>query len=456
MVLDDASPQADGYQDGAPTADDRDPYFARGAVDPNSPFAKYYPLRVKPDLIVRPDILTTTFGFLGRRNWERRFAEELVRRMENVKVMIERYPTQEELDAFVQHSSRALYYGRLGIPLGFTAGALYVWNQETKEAAHLRKNPSLLWNYIKLAARSDPAGFRQALVLNSAKVFGWTLLGATVSSIYATWNFATNSLTDSRLEQFRKDLRHQKPEEIQRRKLELLGEKYRQARKAKEHPQDVLSESPTATGQDSYGGVSAETYDVSQPKEQTRTFTDQPREQPSTFDHARVGAERRVYGTQATTTTPGTPYPSGTPSTDYDFFDDASPTAPEYQRIEAQQRQQQQPPISSGGSAWERIRQQNISMGPTQQTRPQAFRGPRQPQQQLEQQHQSGGMDASSSYEREERDKQREREQAQREFDRMLEAERRLSADDPGVTAGTESETGRQQGGRRGWGGWSR
>ncbi|KAL2011092.1 hypothetical protein VTN00DRAFT_3810 [Thermoascus crustaceus] len=453
MVLDDASPQAtDGFQDGG-AAENKDPYFTRS--DPTSPFAKYYPLQVKPELIVRPDIFTSALGFLGRRNWEKRFTEETASRIENVKVLIERYPTQEELDAFVQHSSRALYQARVGIPLGFAAGAVFTWKSATRKSEELRTiglhNPAVLWEYIKVVARADPPAFRQAVVATGAKLFGWTVLGATLSSVYATWNFAANSLTDSRLDRFRQDVRNQKPEDIQKRRLQSVSERYQQVRRAREQEQQAggLAKSPVTTiSQDTYGGVAADTYDVSQPKDQTRTFTDRPSTKELPLDRTRIATEA-----QRRTTTPSDS------SSGYDFFDDdASPIASEYRTdTTTSQQQQQRQRQSFGGSAWERIRQQNINMGPTQQTRPQAFRGPREPQyQQQQDQYQSGttnAADMSASYAKEERDKQREREQAQRDFDRMLENERRISADDPAVT-GSETSGG-QQGGRRGWG-WNR
>lgn len=469
MVLDDASPQAaDGFQDGG-AAENKDPYFTR--TDPTSPFAKYYPLQVKPELIVRPDVFTSALGFLGRRNWEKRFTEEMGSRIENVKVLIERYPTQEELDAFVQHSSRALYQARVGIPLGFAAGAVFTWRSATRKSEELRtiglRNPAVLWEYVKVVARADPPAFRQAVVATGAKLFGWTVLGATLSSVYATWTFAANSLTDSRLDRFRQEVRSQKPEDIQKRRLQSVSERYRQARRAREPEQQGqaggLAESPVTptTSQETYGGIAADTYDISQPKDQTRTLTDRPspkeqqQQQQQPFDRTRIGAEATRRRPTTTTTTTAVPSDSSSAG-GYDFFDDdddASPVASEY-RTSSQQQRQQQP--SFGGSAWERIRQQNINMGPTQHTRPQAFRGPREPQYQYQQQQQDpadlSSSSSSSSYAKEERDKQREREQAQRDFDRMLENERRISADDPAVTGTETTVTG---GGRRGWG-WNR
>lgn len=101
-------------------------------------------------------------------------------------------------------------------------------------------------------------------------------------------------------------------------------------------------------------------------------------------------------------------YPSEPePTRSGDFFDDASPIAPDHQT---------ENPPQTYGSAWDRIRQQNMAGGwnqPQPRSRPQ----PVSETQRFD--------DYGSS-------KEREREQAKAEFEKMLDAERNMSNDSSG------------------------
>jgi hypothetical protein len=405
MVLDDASPQAYGFQDENVSSDTFD-----RPTDRSSPFAKYYPLQVRQELIRQPGFFGMYLTFFGKRNWEHRFNEDLINRIENTKLVIQRYPTQEELDCFTEQTSRGIYQARVGLPIGFAAGIIHsLYQIRTATDAPRGFNPAETLKYIRTHAKADPSWFRQAAFLAGFKLFAWSITGVTLSSIYASYKATTNMLMDPRLEKLREEIRNQKPEDIQKRKMDRANERYQQVQRARE----ASKQGAFAEGQEqgaNEGRVSGE-----QPNTYYGTGTTDVRESIPTPSQP----ERRIYGNRATTS-------SSTGGSD--FFDDASPTNPNYGTDDSSSSS------AVGGSAWERIRQQNISGGGAEQRRSpsQGYRAPQQPNQ-----------PSSESYESEERNRLREREQAQRDFDRMLEAERK-SGDDVSGTGGQN----------RGWGSW--
>ncbi|GAD93139.1 oxidoreductase, short chain dehydrogenase/reductase family [Paecilomyces variotii No. 5] len=411
MVLDDASPQADGFQsdNGSSDAFDR-------PVDPNSPFSRFYPLQIREELIYKPGLLSMYLTFFGQRNWERRFSEHLTERYENMKLGVQRNPTQEEFDCFVETSSRGLYQSRLGLPLGVAAGVAHsLYQVRDVKDSQGRIDFSSIANNFRALAKADPNFMRGFIVASSLKLFGWSVVGLTISSVYATFKSTTAMLADPRLERLREELRQQKPEDIRKRRIEHANSRYQEAQRTKQG----MTQGAFAETQEQQGNESESSSDS--PSTYYGTGTTDSRESipiPSQPD-------RRIYSDQATTAT------SKTGGSDFfDDDDDASPTNPDY-RMDGSS--------SSGvigGNTWERIRQQNMSSSVQQQQRPQqTYRAPQQPNQTS-----SAGYDSYSS---EESRRQRERELAQREFDRMIESERKSGEDSPS-TSGQKSR----------WGSW--
>ncbi|KAL1863450.1 hypothetical protein Plec18167_000543 [Paecilomyces lecythidis] len=407
MVLDDASPQADGFQSDNGSSD----AFDRPA-DPNAPFAKFYPLKIREDLIYKPGLLSMYLTFFGKRNWERRFSEHLTERFENMKLGVQRNPTQEEFDCFVETTSRGLYQSRLGLPLGVAAGVAHsLYQVRGFKDNEGRMDLKVIADHFRASAKADPAFMRGFIVASSLKLFGWSVVGLTISSVYATFKSTTAMLADPRLERLREELREQKPEDIRKRRIERANTRYQEAQRTKQGmTQGAFAETQEQQGNRTESSGDSPTY--------YGTGTTDIRESipiPSQPD-------RRIYSDQATT--------SAGKAGGSDFFDDddASPTNPDY-RIDDSS--------SSGvigGNTWERIRQQNMSSNVQQQRPQQTYRAPQQPSQTS-----SDGIDSYSS---EEGTRQRERELAQREFDRMIEAERKAGEDSPST------------GQSRGWGSW--
>ncbi|KAE8387794.1 hypothetical protein ETB97_003826 [Aspergillus alliaceus] len=383
-----------------------DPIPATGAEPTNqtddAPSAKYryHSLYIKRDLIVNPDPFTLYFGFFGRWNYDRKVTTNILRRVENARVLIQRLPTQDELDAMVTHSSRSVYQERMGAPLGFFGGSAQLFMQARKSEVVTSyfpklsgegKMPSLA--EITSAARrfvaAEPMVARRAAFVTGFKLLFWSVAGATFSSMYAVYRETRNTVDDPRLKEFLDDLRKQKPEDVRKRQMESRGR-----RSVAEHHGVVETDQGDDFGSEYSGG-------------------DVQSAQASVPDRRPV---LEPFG--------GTGGLSADQSRGGDFFDDddASPTAPEYRANRGSLGGYSQ------GSAWERIRQQNAPSVPIQ------------PSHQDPSSQQSPQWDSWNSIS--DNDKQRERDQARADFERLLDRERNIGQESAG------------EGQRRGWGKW--
>lgn len=393
MVLDDASPQAGAYESGSSYSGQNGDYM--NMQDRNSALSQYY---IRPDQIIKPDVLTMYFGFFGKRNWSQRLTARLINQVEKTQVLVERLPTQSEMDAFATITSRNIYYTRLGIPLGFAAGMAHLYQNFRKSEwvpVGMRNSPTMLWQAAKMFWRNEPAMARTVATASAFKLFIWAAGVSTASALYATYRETKDTLTDPRLSEFLEELRRQKPEDVQRRRREAVRRRFQKLPQA---GGGAYAESHEHGQDGGYGESDEDTINATQFSRQGKT-PDQPRVIPDRN-------KPRLYADPATTESP---------SGSSDFFgeyDDASPTAPEYRNDNDWTRIRGTP--TQQGSAWERIRQQNI---PSREDRRENLRPTQQ------------GPE-SSSYGI---DKQREREQAKADFEKLLEAERNVSeASGPG------------------------
>lgn len=403
MPLDDASPQAAEYfdqQNGAPTRN-------------NDPSLNQY--HIKAELIVTPDPFTLYFGFGGPWNWKRNVASALKNRVDMCRTLIDRPPTQDEMDAFATISSRGIYYNRIGAPVAFTAYLARAYTSARKtslypavmpESAHTKfPSPRQIVQGVTKFAKMDPSAFRSAAMYSAFRGFFWTLVGASISSVYATYHDAKGMAEDPRLANLLREAKQQNPEDVRKRKLQAVSDRYHHNQRVKQQGTDEgpLEQGVFAEGgQDGYQSLYNNT-----PETTTSTTTTEP---------------QRFYNEPATQ--------ESTKSTNQDsvsdMFDDASPTAPEYQSTNKLST-----PNTFQRGAWDRIRQQNVSG--SSQVRVDPFRQP------------EGWTTQSSSSNNNNpgTERQQEKELARAEFERMLDAERNMSSDD-----------GSGSGQSRGWGRW--
>ncbi|ODM15650.1 hypothetical protein SI65_08884 [Aspergillus cristatus] len=421
MVLDDASPQA---YDTSYQQDDQN-------VTPTNANSSITQYQIKPEAIVSPDLFTLYFGFAGKWNWQRNLVNTLAARVENARVLVQRPPTQDEMDAFVTHSSRSLYYGRIGAPLASGLAIARMYSQARKTDYYKAMVPGVeegklpsakqLAQGVTRFAKADPTAFRSVAAASVFKLFFWTLTGATMSSIYAVYNDTIATMSDPRLTNFVREVKQQKPEEVRKRKIDAAQDRYRQnQQQMTSQPQEP--QQPSEMVPDQASGGTTESHE-----QQDYSAMYGNNAEPTTSS--------RSYDRPTTTVSTSSSWFGGRKEQDSvsDFFDDASPTAPEYQypRNNTTTSQPSQPVFQRG--AWERIRQQNTNEVSNSQGQ-EYYRGQSREWNTQSQRNSGSGQDTEG---------QREKEQARADFERMLDAERNMSSDDSG------------NGKNKGWGRWS-
>lgn len=419
MVLDDASPQAGSYSAGNGTDYTR----SQGPPGQNPALARYFPLKIKPEHVVQPDLFTLYFGFFGASNWKRVVSWALTERVENTWLLTNRGPTQDEMDAFTTCTTRSIYYRRMGVPLSSFLGTAYIYYQLRKDPIVPPKaTPAQFFAGMRALAKVDWQGFRGLMAKQAFKMLFFTTTGAIVSGFAGTWSDTKSVLTDPRLRQFVEDMKGQKPEDIRRRKLEATNERIRRVRNGEQDIRRQVREGLGGNGgydqgadQDPYSYGS--TASVSSPAESDYSAS-QYSQQNDSADQSRStsDASRRpqMYGGAPASRGMG----NGQPSAGSDFFfggsdDDASPTAPEYRHTNADG--------SPAGSAWERIRRQSGVPGPQQSS---ARSSRMQQWGQSQNAGDASNYSASQAQDRYDYDRSRERDQAQADFDKLMEAER--------------------------------
>lgn len=406
MVLDEASPQA-----GSSTANNASNNAPSPRPWPANPtLARNFPLKIKPELVVRPDLFTLYFGFFGASNWKNVIAHGITNRVETTWVLTARGPTQEELDAYTTIGSRYIYYRAVELPLFSCLGTAYIYSRIRKEIPIAEgATPRQIFKALRestFRTLASPSGVRILFI-------GFAAFAAS-GFINSTMEMATARM-DPRLQQFWNDFQRQKEEDIRKRRLEASsGRRLRggefdfslQVRKALDgyggYDQGVdqdpykydSSASGTTSSESDY--ASGSTIQQNSSGYQSRSGPDVSREPQ--YENGPASEQRDARS---------------------DFLfggssdDDASPTAPEYRNNNADG--------TPAGSAWDRIRRQSGIPGSQQST-------PRSTQQRGQRQN----TPASSNYplndqERYEYERKREKDQAQADFDRLMEAERNVS-----------------------------
>ncbi|KAJ5101972.1 hypothetical protein NUU61_004194 [Penicillium alfredii] len=381
---------------------------------------RYMLLRLNPETVVKPDALTLYTVFMGPWNWKQGMANKLASRIESSYAMAARNLTQEEVDAIVTHSSRHVYHQRLAIPAASVVLTAY-WANNLHKAGHWSPgdSPLKLFATAQNWARNGGAGFRGTIasaLFKSIFIASTTVFGVT---FWATFSQTMNILSDPRLKDFREDSRVQNHEEVRKRKEQAESQRMR-AKRAGGKTLDsrillALEGVDYSLGDASFS-TSPESdrdpyYSPASPEPVSDTNSDYTTSRkPTQSTSPEVPRKRPTYGSQKTTRETG-----NEPSSNTDFFgndDDASPTAPEYRHTNIDG--------TPAGSAWERVRRQGTAS--TSQPR-QSF-----PRSTTSESRDSASPTDQGSYEY---TRNREKEQAQAEFDKMIESERNVPSDSP-------------------------
>ncbi|KAA8652823.1 hypothetical protein EYZ11_007213 [Aspergillus tanneri] len=374
MVLDDSSPQAE--------------QFSSTIENPEFPLPKHLlPLRVRPETIVRPDIVTMAF-YPGSYAWRHTLRSSIVVRLNQARVGLQRLPSQEEADAMITHCSRKIYVDRTGAPLGvigFLLWEIRKLNKLDKADATPRKDHTTF-----SPQRARPSLMRLFRPSNIGSLFLWSFSGMFFTSIYASTQEQVNSLKDLRLAAYREELASQDQNELHRRQLEALRQSMQGL------PNSSQTKTPSQEQEQQDQRSEAAWWDKTT---QQRSGASEPKKNQHDSLYSQ-GTLSQLIADQ----TQGRSF--------FDDYDDASPTAPAFKAAE---RAQQKYPE---GNSWERIRQQAISGSSQQDQRDETQQG-------------QGGWNSwgSSSFSSGGYDRHQERQQSQAEFDRLLESERNIGSD---------------------------
>ncbi|CAI7619226.1 unnamed protein product [Penicillium manginii] len=397
MVLEDAFPEGTGDLRGLTT--NPDPQFTE-----NPALLHNLQLRLRPELIVKPDPLTMYLGFWGTTMWKINVAAALVNDVESWWTRSGRFPTQDEFDVFTAGTSRGLYNKELAFPIAYFANSSYLFWAARRSPYYPKKpTPTSLLAGLKRFRIADPPGFREMLVQKSFMMLFILFSSGLVTRTFGAFRYASDMQDPPT------------PEDIQRRRVAL----------ANDHRRLHQNRDPGFTGQIlQQMGFNVRAAQV---EEQGQSQYD------GASSSAASSESELVYGTSQNGQDVSAPQPSygslqnsgngsSQPDSKLDFFgssdeDDASPTAPEY-------RNTSMTGVSTG-SAWDRIRQQNSTQG----SRPVA------PRQWGQSQAQSGTESTNDSLpidqDRYDYDRRREKDAAQADFNKMMDAERNASSEGP-------------------------
>ncbi|KAL5339973.1 hypothetical protein BJX70DRAFT_136778 [Aspergillus crustosus] len=279
---------------------------------------------IKPELIQRPSWFVLYFGFLGTSNWRRRYNYVVLHDLDRRSLQINRPLRQEELDFTLEALSGLVNMSRTGLAYGALTGNIWAL-YKIRRSGILMYAPKIpgtppavrAWQGVTAMFRLDRSLFTRIAAAYAWRLFWGMSLGWLVADVSGAVVAGKKLLTDERMRPFREENRNQDLEAVKKRFLQGVTAKH------KENTQGAQFEG---------GGLGSEVSDYNRDNTPSPTPSDS-------------------YTTPA----------SYTPTSDYNqqqdtsnsttFLDDASPVAPDYN--------------SSSSSRWDRIRQQTQSQDPS-------------------------------------------------------------------------------------------
>jgi hypothetical protein len=404
------SPQAGSSSDSNYPSDASSQAFA----DNNPALARNNKLLLRPELVKKPDLFTLYFGFWGNSFWTRELGSMITSRVENQYVLTARYPTQEEMDAHLEHGSRTLYYRRIGVPLGAFAGTAYFYNKARKSPDWpANPTPKSLFDTARKMWTLDVNDFRRNVSSTAFKMLFILTAAAMASSGWAVSSDAMSTLNDPRMKRFVEDMRQANPEDVRKRKIQAANERLRSIRQGAADIGTQMRQQNGLGGSSGSSGYSQDNYDSPAepaPPSDSDAYNNASMSSQSSYESQPQPEQRINAG--AVWAQGRNPQPEPKSALDFMDEDDASPTAPEYRNTNIDG--------SSSGSAWDRIRRQNTRRSPSQppgMTNPYA-----EYSEHNREQYNSGEMT--------------EKDRAQADFDRMIDAERNVGNGAPSRNRG--------------------
>ena len=347
----------------------------------------------------RPDLFTLYFGFLGERGWRASAAERIADRLRGTWVLTGRNATQDETDAFTMHSTRSMYYSRMGLPISTFVGGLVMYSR----LARRMPDENAIGRFKKLSTmfRINRTEFTAGLSRTAFRLLFIGCAGGMISSIFGTYVDVKGLVTDPRLQQWSQDTKDTSEESVRKRK-HLLGTNHAESVRLTNQWVSKMINNDFSSG--GFGDPAPEQYNYNYEEPIQSEPASEPQQTSAT------PSPRPAYGWSRQQQVPPKPQSSG------DFFgddDDASPTAAEYRNTN---------PDGSPMSSWDRVRAQTAASTPQKPARqsPTAW----SPSQDQSETGDTGPVGARDKYDY---DRRREREQAQADFDQMMENERKGS-----------------------------
>ncbi|PLN86897.1 hypothetical protein BDW42DRAFT_855 [Aspergillus taichungensis] len=389
-------------------------------ADLTPPNWRYTPLQIKGSAIEYPHFPGLQLCFLTRGRFENALTKYVTTRIEDSRVVLQRLPRQDEVDAWTELGSAVVYGKRLGWPLGIIGGAgmsyrnaknsdwygIYVSEGKgpaensavTRVLSHLNRMAQGFGEFL----RTDPSAARGVLAVSLGRLFFWGVGATILMQSMMNYKEIVTTTTDPRLKDFCESFKkHYKDVGNQKMKEEVAIARRRAAGQLPQ-PSEADEASPVA---DETARGSWESASQDHAREPASGPSDVPSvgwgPGPSIRKAADANRDDEASG----------PRDSG--KTFLDDDDDASPVASEYRTAPASG------PVSRSTfktGAWDRIRADNG----TRTTNPQ---------------YSISSKDAyikpspSSSKAADGNDSLSEREKAREEFDRLLEAERNVSTE---------------------------
>ncbi|KAL4898897.1 hypothetical protein BDW74DRAFT_120773 [Aspergillus multicolor] len=403
----------------APAIPENDPLAQKIALLASRQRPPPLPPVLAPGVTLNPDSIYSCapdirlFGFLGTKNYHRAVAVRVSQMLGVGSAIINRPLTQDELDFYVETTSETTSDSRgsflLGLELGAPTG--FLWAQRSAEFKKYAppidassKTLGLFKRYfetLKIMRDTDKAVYRRTL-LKPVKVMAvagfvcWAF-GTLWSRGQTLWKLKH----DPRMKQHNAEFANTDDQAAEKRRrlalidhARMLQDKLGFTFSQEDTHENGFEESPSTT-----------------PSNQADTYAS-PSTRPESYTSSASNDQNMPAWPSSTSQTYPYHAPAANTGKESSFFDDdASPIAPDHKDTNA----------ASGGSAWERIRRQNAIQSQNPSPYQSASPYPSQPRYEQAQPTADSGSDAN-----------RERERAQAEFDRMLEAERRQQNDSDG------------------------
>ncbi|KAM5434246.1 hypothetical protein MferCBS31731_006740 [Microsporum ferrugineum] len=342
--------QQSSFTDDAPPSDS-DSYFSNPEYLEDgrpSQFAKY-PMRVE----IPPFTLSKRIFYWTESNYQRSISRLIQDRLEITRVVVNRFPTQEETDALVSQASFMQNMPHYGGIIGLAVGSMIAKSKNATAEAAANKAASQQFTPNRSLFKLNPGEMKGRFIRASFILPIFAIIGTGIGEVIGEAYTRASAVTDPRFARLRDELSHADRQEIEARLKRYQAERLAAAhRRFGNVPPATQPQRPgyqATDGTDSPAGYSQPDSKVL--RETYRSQGESP-DYLASYSSANYYPEDRQQQ-QAYPSAPS----SSSSSTDGKSFwdDDASPVNSDFASGSPTSS-----PESPSGSAWARIRQQSM------------------------------------------------------------------------------------------------